>query len=1168
MSHEPMYFNVDVNMEDENFQDLLPHENYVKSLESKPEDNVEIEISHNVLDTDQLVCISKSDGEGSIDITSSTNPSLFVSSSNVSESSIGLVSDALNNVNNEDSDSKFVGRNESNGNAIIHQFGNPAAENVDDDCYVVASFKTSTPIKNTNHETDKGEQSGVSLVECVDLTQDEPEETKFQDSLANEFTKDTRLCILLDVIPDADPDFLMRKVNEFKTDDDLQLFVLNALETQSYPKIGTVENILSNETTKIVGRTADLLNEDISRYNFDQPLDYSTSQKRALTDDNTSDFADVNSTISNSSGRRENIFGPIVMEIEATVSKVSQMISSFDAAHTSRTQELPYPSYPLAAMNMQYHSLQRDIQPRITVMGAKPHTVTSQEASNDHTASNIPQTVTSHAQVRYPGFPVQVTSQEASNDRTASNIPQTVTSHAQVRYPGFPVQDLRVSQPGVERLGTPRSTYIPTHNFIPFTQTENNTSANTAVNVPAHPVPPPQIIAPVTRAPRATLNTVLPPRPVGAHMWTPLNINIFNPIDINNAARVYQEYRRHRRNHLFNVPHYLAHGMIEDLVGSLSDFPKAKDENPRFKLLSDILIWADRKFLRSEASKLKNDDDVEKFLIRAIANEKLWNKCVVATNSAPKILPGSASDNKYKILLELLPDANPTFLKQECAKLTSDEEVHEFAMRLGREQTYPKRRSKNVSKSKGIKRKHDEISEPETVDPKYQTLLDMLPDADPEFLLQESKVLENPDDLQKFVLKAVEEKTYPKRDQFLERQEYQKQWKKYIEEFNIKEFLKVIPNPVKFFYIDKVNSKTPLNMPGKFLQHRYRRKCTHNFGNFFNAAKHNLTKTCDILDVHYQTKPRKYAAWDQKTMFSTSILQEIAFIQNKKEIAHYLLFKEEMKLEAYEKGKTEGTLLECSCCYEDKLSEDMTLCLAGHMYCLNCIKRGSEVVIGNGGTRFPCYSEGCKEEFSFDILKTVLNPEVFSRLLIRKQYEEVNAAGIPGLETCSFCEFCSIPPAEDKLFRCLNPTCMKVTCRSCKKLDHLPLSCEEFTQKETRQKMQSYVEDKMTEALVRTCWQCGTKFVKENGCNMMQCKCGAKMCYFCRQPVENYHHFSGGRCGQFLDTTAHDEAAVIKVGKEAKQEIEAANPGYSLPHDPTVLLLKQPEQPRNYDDYF
>ncbi|GLH17231.1 Protein of unknown function, partial [Gryllus bimaculatus] len=57
-------------------------------------------------------------------------------------------------------------------------------------------------------------------------------------------------------------------------------------------------------------------------------------------------------------------------------------------------------------------------------------------------------------------------------------------------------------------------------------------------------------------------------------------------------------------------------------------------------------------------------------------------------------------------------------------------------------------------------------------------------------------------------------------------------------------------------------------------------------------------------------------------------------------------------------------------------------------------------------------------------------------------------------------------------------------------------------------------------------------------------------------------------CGQFLDTTAHDEAAVIKVGKEAKQEIEAANPGYSLPHDPTVLLLKQPERPRNYDDYF
>jgi hypothetical protein len=50
-------------------------------------------------------------------------------------------------------------------------------------------------------------------------------------------------------------------------------------------------------------------------------------------------------------------------------------------------------------------------------------------------------------------------------------------------------------------------------------------------------------------------------------------------------------------------------------------------------------------------------------------------------------------------------------------------------------------------------------------------------------------------------------------------------------------------------------------------------------------------------------------------------------------------------------------------------------------------------------------------------------------MLRRKQLEEVKAAGIEDLETCPFCDFASILPDEDKVFCCLNPDCMRESCR-------------------------------------------------------------------------------------------------------------------------------------------
>ena len=60
--------------------------------------------------------------------------------------------------------------------------------------------------------------------------------------------------------------------------------------------------------------------------------------------------------------------------------------------------------------------------------------------------------------------------------------------------------------------------------------------------------------------------------------------------------------------------------------------------------------------------------------------------------------------------------------------------------------------------------------------------------------------------------------------------------------------------------------------------------------------------------------------------------------------------------------------------------------------------------------------------------------------------------------------------------------------------------------------MRTFIETKMTEALIRTCYQCKKPFLKVDGCNKMTCACGAKMCYLCRLVIDT----ESSRVGKIL----------------------------------------------------
>jgi TRIAD3 protein (E3 ubiquitin-protein ligase RNF216) len=182
------------------------------------------------------------------------------------------------------------------------------------------------------------------------------------------------------------------------------------------------------------------------------------------------------------------------------------------------------------------------------------------------------------------------------------------------------------------------------------------------------------------------------------------------------------------------------------------------------------------------------------------------------------------------------------------------------------------------------------------------------------------------------------------------------------------------------------------------------------------------------------------------------------------------------------------------------------MCEAGCMFCRDCVRRGSEVQIADSKSIISCLIS-CGENIPLPVLQTVLPALMFSKLVQRRQMEEVQAAGLKDLVQCPACSFATImSDPEDKVIVCGNQECGKMTCRICGEESHVPLPCDEVA-KDGEVVARSKLEDAMTEAMVRACVRCKKRFFKDEGCNKMKCECGQSMCYLCRQPVDNNYKY-------------------------------------------------------------
>ncbi|GLV34113.1 hypothetical protein CBL_00042 [Carabus blaptoides fortunei] len=458
----------------------------------------------------------------------------------------------------------------------------------------------------------------------------------------------------------------------------------------------------------------------------------------------------------------------------------------------------------------------------------------------------------------------------------------------------------------------------------------------------------------------------------------------------------------------------------------------------------------------------------------------------------------------------------------------------------------------------------------------YAILLEMLPEADPDYLKHKClKYFHDTYKLQQFVSKCFSKKDYPTKREYERKKEICQKKQFYTTKFNVQMFLELFPDPFTYFNdpnrkpaINKENNWEDLEYALIFLKNHFNNIYVKTIISKFREHKYDVIRTAnDLENVPSNLKAKRKSMPNYQTN-NINLLQHIAYVQNKKEIIAYIEGQRTTRKRKISEAKGSGVLNSCECCYDDEILVDETIrCENGHTFCKTCVRKSCEVFMGQGKLDFHCL-QNCQMQFSLYDLQMALPPNTFSKIAQKKQLEEVKAAGLKDLEFCASCDFAFIPAPDDKIFRCMNTKCMRETCRMCQKPSHIPLRCNEV-EKESDIKIRTYIEDKMTEALVRTCYKCNMKFIKEDGCNKMTCSCGAMMCYVCKQPVKDYKHFNGQGgdkyelCPLFSDTLKLHVRAVYKEAERAKEELGIKENNNTLKFDPARDYRKYYEEQLN-----
>lgn len=235
---------------------------------------------------------------------------------------------------------------------------------------------------------------------------------------------------------------------------------------------------------------------------------------------------------------------------------------------------------------------------------------------------------------------------------------------------------------------------------------------------------------------------------------------------------------------------------------------------------------------------------------------------------------------KYKsILMEMFPDADPQYIREQCQTVETEESMVNIVTKLLESDDYPHRQTPEEVpiEPRAGPSTSSSMPDEDRVQMQYDTLVAILPNADPIYLWETCEKIGNDEDAMKtFVSQALETKIYPTREDYLKRQEALALQKKYTEQFSIEGFLEIQPDPFKYFLEEKKNDGRLTQHALAYLKGRYRRIRDKNLRHALFSNHYNLTLACHKLD-NYKGALRMHRRSEYECRIPTEV--NIPFLQ-------------------------------------------------------------------------------------------------------------------------------------------------------------------------------------------------------------------------------------------------------------------------------------------------
>jgi TRIAD3 protein (E3 ubiquitin-protein ligase RNF216) len=228
--------------------------------------------------------------------------------------------------------------------------------------------------------------------------------------------------------------------------------------------------------------------------------------------------------------------------------------------------------------------------------------------------------------------------------------------------------------------------------------------------------------------------------------------------------------------------------------------------------------------------------------------------------------------------------------------------------------------------------------------------------------------------------------------------------------------------------------------------------------------------------------------------------------------AHVVAFQANERADRFAELQRNRQLVTCECCWVDSLPEEICECERHHPFCKKCLVRQIETVLAEGRTDLRClHMGGCSAQIPVCQLLEKVPEKTLRRLFAAECESAVREAQVSDLVKCHHCGFVAqyvvwqIGAPRPCPFHC--GECGSNTCPTCGQMEHPGMTCEVFAALDKER----IVEERQNEALLRVCPNCQARFIKDQGCNRMDCpRCKSIICYWCGQviaPEIGYAHF-------------------------------------------------------------